>query len=139
MRKIRLTAVNSERGFSLVEVVVSFFVFSLISLALLPVLITAIKMSSNNASLTSATHMVSERMNLVRTQTPTCAAITAFAAVAVPDIVLPDGMRLRTTQVAGGCPIAYPGVVAFEVSVAKAGEVGQLAEASTLIFVESAS
>jgi prepilin-type N-terminal cleavage/methylation domain-containing protein len=139
MQKFKMKSMCNQQGFSLVEIVVSIFVFALISLALLPVLITAMQMSSNNASLTSATHIASERMNLVRSQSPTCAAITAFASVAVPDIVLPDGMRIRTTQVAGPCPVAYPGVVPFEVNVFQLGTDKQLAEASTLVFVESAS
>jgi len=129
----------ADSGFSLVEVVVSMFVLALLSLALVPALITGLKQSVANAVLTSATHILASRLDQVRVQSATCAAVTAFAAASVPDFTDTSGAVLRVTQSIGSCPVGYPGTVSYTVSVIRTDTSAELVSATTQVFLQSAN
>jgi prepilin-type N-terminal cleavage/methylation domain-containing protein len=128
-----------DNGVSLVEVVVAMFVLALLSLALIPALIASIKQSATNALLSSATQIVSARLDEARVQSATCSALTALAAANVPDVRDSSGISLHVNQQLGACPATYPGTVAITVSVIRTDTSAQLVSASTLVFLQSAN
>lgn len=129
----------SERGFSLVEIVVSMLVLAGLSLTLIPALIASVVQSANNAVLASATHILSGRMDTARAQATTCQALSAFATTAVPDVSSVRGITLHVTQSLGSCPTSFPGTVVFTVDVLRNDTASVLATATTLLYVVSAN
>jgi type II secretory pathway pseudopilin PulG len=129
-----------DRGFGMSEIVVSMFMLALLALALLPLLISSVQLSSKNVTLTTATQLVNEQMDVVRGLAPTCSTITRFAGETVGlRTTDPRGTVLavkRTTEV---CPTAYPGLMTFTAQVRADGSAQVLAEATTRIFISSAT
>lgn len=141
-----------DDGFSLVEVVVAMFLFGLISLAVLPLLISGISLSSVNRDVVAATTLANDRLSQLREEFPTSKAsvrtcselLTAIAAIDSDDPRNP-GLTVTATatpDVAGGqtCPTvatAYPRAVL--VTVAVSDSTGEVASVPTRIMVGSAS
>jgi len=122
----------SDEGFGLIEIVVAMLILAVLSLSALPVLIGSMRLTALDSSVTTATGMVSEQMTLARAQTATCAALTTFAAVAVPTVT--DGAVAKTIT----CPATYPDTVTFTVKVTVSGSGNTVATATTLIYAGGA-
>lgn len=127
----------SDRGVSLVEVVVAMFVLALLSLALIPALIASIKQSASNSILSSATHILSARLDQARGQSSTCSAVTELANATIPDVKDSSGVYLRVSQQIGSCPTSYPGTVTYSVSILRVDTQASLVSATTKIYVQS--
>jgi type II secretory pathway pseudopilin PulG len=132
-------AVARVDGFSLVEIVVSMFLLTAISLALIPALIAGLGQSAKNALISSATQIVETQTEAIRTQSSTCAAVSAFAAVVVPEVVDSRGTHLKISKVISSCPARYPGTIRFEVTVLRVDTGETLVKAATLVFVSGAN
>jgi prepilin-type N-terminal cleavage/methylation domain-containing protein len=127
----------SDEGFGLIEIVVAMLILAVLSLSALPVLIGSMRLTALDSSVTTATGMVSEQMTLARAQTATCAALTSFAATAVPTVT--DGAgRVLTVAKTTTCPATYPGTVTFTVKVTVSGSGNTVATATTLIYAGGA-
>lgn len=130
-------ATDGERGFGLVEVVVSMFILALIALSLLPLLITGLRQSMSNTTMATATAIVQGQM--VQAQAigdpSTCGALVALgdATWLTADS---RGVELEVTRTIGACPSVYPGTVAVSVSVTRTSDSADLAVADTLVFVQ---
>ncbi|TFD52046.1 type II secretion system protein [Cryobacterium frigoriphilum] len=126
---------TTESGFGLIEIVVSMFLLGLLAVAFLPLIVQSMQVSVVNASIATATQLVSEQIEQARAQGTVCSALPASdSATSSID------STLTVQRVRGVCPAApagYPGVVTFRVSVVQAGSSTPLAEASTLIFVSA--
>jgi type II secretory pathway pseudopilin PulG len=140
---IRQSSRNVARtdGFGLVEVIVSLFLLGLMAIVILPVLVSTLRLSSSNVSLTTATQLVSEQMDDARGLAPTCAAIRAWAAqttgLAVTD---PRGTVLEAHRgVPAICPSAYPATFKLDAWVTIQGSTKRIADGQTLIRLASAS
>ncbi|WP_109209218.1 MULTISPECIES: type II secretion system protein [Microbacterium] len=66
-------------GFSLIEVVIAMVILGFIAIALLPVLISGIRYSAEQADVASATRELNALIERARS-TPTCATLTSVAA-----------------------------------------------------------
>ena len=130
---------ESEAGFSLVEIVVAIFVLAGLSLSLIPVLVSGIRQTASNSVLALATHVVSTRMESAQVQLPTCEAVMAFAASAVPEIQTISGATLRVQQVLDACPSQYPGTVRLKVAVVRTDTGVEVSRATTLLYLKSAN
>jgi Tfp pilus assembly protein PilV len=122
-----------EAGFGIAEIVVAMFLLGIIAVTFLPLLVQTLQVSSNNATLTTATQLVNQRLDLARAQTPTCAALSAFTGPApAPG---PNGVTFVVTQTVT-CPTApFPGTATFLVTVTTSGSARVLAAATTLVYV----
>lgn len=127
---------HADDGVSLVEIVVAMTVLALIAVAFLPMLVTGLKLSATNSSVTTATQLVSEQMNLARSQPSTCAALTTFTNSATVTTTDGNGKVLTTSRSLGTCPTGS-GTVSFTASVTASGSSTVLATATTLIYVAS--
>jgi len=134
---------RDERGFSLIEIVVSMFLLALLVISFAPVLINTLKLTARNATIATATQIVSQQIEAVRAvrsstaTVPSCDDIRQFLLVTQPPVVDPRGVTLTagwdtfTTCTAS----VSPGFVRVKVSVTQAGYSTATASASTLIFV----
>jgi hypothetical protein len=134
-----------DRGFGVIEIVISLFLLGLLAVSFIPVLINGWKTSARNTTIATATQLVNQQMGNIRavrspTSTPpSCADITTFVAGTFLPSLDPRGVSLQPQWDSVTCPAAYPGVVRVRVTVTETGEITPIASAVTLIFVSSAS
>jgi type II secretory pathway pseudopilin PulG len=129
-----------DRGFGMSEIVISMFMLALLALALLPLLISSAQLSSKNVTLTTATQLVNEQMDVVRGLAPTCSTLTTFSGETVGlHTTDPRGTVLAVERTTNSCPSTYPGLMTFTAQVRADGSAQVLAEATTRIFVTSAT
>jgi type II secretory pathway pseudopilin PulG len=135
----------AEQGFGMIEIVVSFFLLSLLSLSFIPVLINSGKTSGTNTTMATATQIVNQQLEGARAvrsaaaTSPSCLDITKFLQVTLAPVIDPRGVSLQPQWAATSCPTTYPGVVRVAVSVTRVGSVTPIASATTLVFVNSAT
>lgn len=141
----RLELHTSESGFGMIEVMVSLFLLSILSISFIPVLINSIKNTGSNTTIATATQIVNQEIEgarAVRSPTstvPSCYDITQFLQVTLAPVTDPRGVVLLPKWDATSCPSSYPGVVRARVSVSRSGQTSPVAQAVTLIYVKSAT
>jgi type II secretory pathway pseudopilin PulG len=134
-----------DEGFGLVEVVVSIFLLAVLAMGLLPGIVNGLKQSAGNITITAATQMVDEQIDLAVSSGSTCSTIRDLASS--KSTTDSRGVSLsRTTATAvsaspaTACPVAataYPTTVLVSVSVTRAGSATAVASASTLVYVDA--
>lgn len=135
----------SEDGFGVIEVVISMFLISLLSISFIPLLVNSIKSTGKNTTIATATQIVNQEIEGARavrsptSTTPSCLDITNFLNVTVASVTDPRGVTLLPKWDATTCPSSYPGVVRARVSVTRSGSTAIVAQAVTLIYVASAT
>jgi prepilin-type N-terminal cleavage/methylation domain-containing protein len=111
---------RSDDGFSLIEIVVAMFVLSVISMALLPLLITTARVSLESRTQVSATAQANAEIALLRQQfrddmENSCAAIADAAAARTGESDPATGQFTRITV--SGCPSTLPATMTVTVEV----------------------
>lgn len=140
----RCSAPASEDGFGVVEVVISMFLLSLLSISFIPVLVNSIKSTGKNTTIATATQIVNQEIEgarAVRSPTataPRCVDITNFLSVTIASTTDPRGVTLIPKWDPTSCPATYPGVVRARISVTRSGSTIPMAQAVTFIYVASA-
>lgn len=138
-------AYASEDGFGVIEVVISMFLISLLSISFIPLLVNSIKSTGKNTTIATATQIVNQEIEGARavrsptSTTPSCLDVTNFLNVTVASVTDPRGVTLLPKWDATTCPSSYPGVVRARVSVTRSGSTDVVAQAVTLIYVASAA
>ncbi len=133
---------SNDAGFSLIEVIIAMFLLALISLALLPLLITTAEASVQSRTHVSAESQASAEVALLRQQfrdelENSCAAIAAAATART-------GQKDPTTQyftkvTSSACPSTLPGTMKVTVEVhSTAALTTRLAILTTELLVEKA-
>jgi Tfp pilus assembly protein PilV len=128
-----------DRGFGMVEIVVSMFLIALIALAFIPVLIQGMRISVANTSIATATQLVSQNMEQARARGTNCSDLRKFAAELVPPVVDQRGVSFQQVRVAVACTgvsTDYPKTVPFRVRVTETGSSTELASATTRLLVQ---
>ncbi len=121
-------------GFGMIEIVVSMMLLSLLAIAFLPMLVTSLRVSISNATLTTATQLLSTQMSELRALGTTCAALETYGNN-LPSEVDAGARRFSQTIEIDCLASDYPAKVPVTVSVSAGDPVPTLAEATTLIFV----
>lgn len=123
---------SGQGGFGLIEIVISMFLLALLSLALLPLLVQGLTQSKANATLATATQLVNDQIELVRSKTKCSTLVGATSSVPAP-----QGVALTITRTVGGtCPLTgYPITVPVGVTVTRTDTGAVVSSASTLVFV----
>jgi prepilin-type N-terminal cleavage/methylation domain-containing protein len=135
---------DPERGFGMIEVVISIFLLAILALSFAPILINTIKDTARTTTIATATQLAGKQIEAARAvhsstgAAPTCADVTGFLAVTPVTVLDPRGVELEPQWAAASCPSSYPGVVRAAVSVMRPGQTNPVASAVTLIFVASA-
>lgn len=134
-----------EDGFGMVEVVISLFLLSLLSVSFIPLLVNSIKSTGKNTTIATATQIVNQEIEgarAVRSPTstmPSCLDLTNFLNVTIATVTDPRGVTLLPKWDPTTCPASFPGVVRARVSVTRSGSSTVVAQAVTLIYVASAT
>lgn len=130
---------DGDKGFGLVEIVVSMFILGLIAIAFLPLLIQGVKVTAQNRVLATATQLVHDQLEQARALL-TCDELVAFGAdTSQPNA---DFQLTRTVEnpddaTADPCAITYPGVIKVTIQVSNAGETETLTKATSLVLVKT--
>jgi prepilin-type N-terminal cleavage/methylation domain-containing protein len=137
----RALADRPDEGFGLVEILVAMGLLSVIALSMLPIFISTLRLSSNNVSLTTATQLVSEQMDVARALAPTCSAVQAYAGETVGMFIEdPKGNVLQIHRSAPAtCPVSYPAAFAFTAWVTRVDDTTNtvIATSETRIYIKS--
>ena len=129
-----------ERGFGLIEIVISIFLLGLLAVAFLPLLITALQTNVRNANLATATQLVSQQMDQARTAGSTCSALTAFGASTPLPVSDARGTVYRPARAVANCPTnapSYPTTVVVTVSVSMDGSSVPPVTATTQVYLRA--
>jgi len=127
-----------ESGFGVVEIVVSMFLLGLIAIAFLPLLVQSLRVSVSNSTLTTATQLVAQQMDELRSLGTTCATLDAYANTPFPPVTA-DGNHVLTVTIALDCPaasVALPTTVMATVSITEKPDTVPIAKATTLMLVQ---
>ncbi|WP_431218744.1 type II secretion system protein [Leifsonia xyli] len=120
-----------DSGFGIAEVLVAMFLLGLIAVALIPILVQGLRVSTQNAALATATQLANRQIEQVRGLTA-CSAITAATTTATAQNVPLKGVRTIGTT----CPASgYPITVKVSVTVTRTDTSAVMATANTLVFV----
>jgi type II secretory pathway pseudopilin PulG len=121
---------HDERGFGLIDIVVAMFLLVVVSVAVLPLLVQGLNLSSTNATLAAASQLANQQIELVRPQSLCSSIVPATTTVAT------QGVTLRVSRTIGSsCPIiGYPITVPVSVSVTRTDTNAVVASAKTLVF-----
>src|SRR3954447_4543162 len=126
---------SDDAGIGMIEIVVAMFMLALLALSFAPLLAGTLRLSAANSDRTTAAELVERQLSEARSQTATCAGLTAYATSPAPAARTGRNLVLSSTR-SVTCPSTYPGTARVTVRVSASGAV--LATASTLVFVGSA-
>ena len=135
----------SERGFGVIEIVVSMFLLGVLLISYIPLMINSVKDTGMNTTIATATQIVNEQIEGARavrssaSTEPSCQDITTFLQVTLAPVKDPRGVTLVPQWDPTSCPSTYPGVIRVRVTVTRIGYSTPVASAVTLIFVRSAA
>lgn len=132
--------VQDDEGFGLIEIVVSMFMLALLSLSMLPLLVTSVQQSARNVTLASANQLVQQQLEKARGAT-TCGALGAAVNASTTtsaSSVDSRGVPLQLTEIVAACtitPNTPQGTVNVTVRVIRTDTDQTLSRASTLVYV----
>ncbi len=108
---------NSQAGVSLVEIVVTMFLFAITSVAVLPLMMGATQVSAANRDLVAVNSHANAQLSAIEAAFPSSAenSCAAVVAVAASGIVDPSGSGATATISFGNCPDSYPATVTVTV------------------------
>ncbi|GAA1948772.1 type II secretion system protein [Microbacterium deminutum] len=115
-------------GFGLVEVIIAMVLLAVIAAAILPVLWSGIRFSSEQATVATATRQLNALIEDAR-QSPSCSSLPAI--IAPHSFSAGDGLPYATTGTLSGCASGSAASVSL---VAKRGS-ATLATVSALVYV----
>lgn len=130
---------NSERGFGMVEVVISMFLLGLLAIFFLPVLITTLQVTSTNSTMAVAAQLASGQLEEARAKGSRCSELIIPAGSSVVlGTLQANGQNLEVRRVRGACPTLateYPTTISLQVEVWRPGGSKAIVQANTLILV----
>jgi type II secretory pathway pseudopilin PulG len=135
---------RAERGFGMIEIIVSLFLLSLLTMSFIPLLINSQKTAGTNTTLATATQIVNQQLEGARSvrssasTSPSCLDLTKFLQATLAPVIDPRGVTLQPQWNPTVCPPSYPGVARIGISVTRTGNSVPIASAVTLVFVASA-
>ena len=129
-KTFRIVAETRDAGFGIVEVIVSMFLLSIMAMAFLPVLVQSQQLARTNASIATATQLLSADLDRARQSTVTCDPLPSID----PRV---EGEFTVTGVWAGveGCGAGVPTTLSYTSKVQITGADKFLAQAVTLILV----
>lgn len=130
---------DPNSGFGLVEVIVAMALLLIVAVAMLPVFVSSLRLSAENVSVTTATQMVSEQMDLARGLSQTCEAMFGFIDQTLDRTEEdPRGLILEVhVESEAVCPVAYPAAfpLTFYVTDQNDPTNSRIAEAETRVII----
>lgn len=123
-----------DSGFGVIEIMVAMMLFAILTLAILPSLLAALRTSSSNATVATATGLVNQQMEDARSHAPSTCGSLAASDYTVTDT---RGVVLKVARTVPTCPsTGYPHAISVTVQVTRLATGAAVSSASTLVFVE---
>lgn len=132
-----ITVARHEEGFSLVEVIIAMFLLAVLSLAVLPLIISGTRLSVDNRDTVEATALADAHLAALRAQFPaqpptdtTCAQLRAAAVTLVdavpgtlPNITVPAGLTraVAVENCPSGTTAGKPAAMLVTVTISESG------------------
>lgn len=132
----RATDTNDD-GFGLVEVLVAIFILGLLAVAMLPLLITGLRVAAEQSTVATATQLVSDTIEVARATNPMACDVLGTDRTTTDG----RGVELHVVGVVVGSCAALgeePGTIKYRVTVSSTSPARELATATTLIFAPGA-
>jgi type II secretory pathway pseudopilin PulG len=130
-----------ERGFGVIEIVVSMLLLGLLAIASLPLLMQSMTVASNNSQVVTATQVVAQQFQQLKDSGSSCSAVKTFVAATPAAVPGPGGNlqpHLQLNLPAGDvCQAPYLRTVAVHIWVTAAGSTTTLAEADKLVLLDT--
>lgn len=133
--RLGLRSANNS-GFTLIEVVVAILLLAIVALGLIPGLVGALKVSSQNTNIATASQLVNQQIDAARAGTPTCATLTIYKNQILPPVVDRRGVSFQPKR-SVTCTAGAAGAATVSVSVTLSGSPKMLATATTYVYVTS--
>lgn len=131
---------STSAGFGLVEILISMFLLTLLSIAFLPLLVDGLKNTARNASIATATQIASGQLDEAGRLPRTCAALAGFTSAVIPTVTDSRGTVFTPRRESGACPTSgYPATVSVRVWVTASSDPALLVESRTTVIIERAS
>ncbi len=92
---------RNDRGFGMVEALISMFLLALVAVAFLPMIITGLKAATANTTVTTATQAVNEQLSPISAHEFTCDEIEDWLAADPAPLLDPRGVTIHLHRVAG--------------------------------------
>lgn len=117
------------------------FLLTLLAVAFLPLLIESLRITVRNATIATATQVLSEQLDSLQVVDRTCAAYASWASQTITAITDDRQSSYQASRTVSGCTPAttFPSTVTVTVSVAVTPDTAVRVEATTLAIVESAN
>lgn len=132
--------VDGERGLSLVEIIIAMFLLAILSVAFLPLLISSLQLSIRNATISTATQLLSEQLDELVATPPTCADLQAYGGVSPATVTDRRGVEYRPLRDVPACStLTYPAVVTVVLTVTVDNSDVNDVDARTSFLIERAS
>jgi Tfp pilus assembly protein PilV len=128
-----------DAGIGLIEIVISMFLISLLAIAFIPVLISALRASELNSTVATATRLVAQAIDTARTSGVSTCALAQSTLPGFTDVVDAQGVTLRvvtTVPLGSNCvdrATMLVTVVAYDLSDPARTPI---ADARTLIYLD---
>ena len=131
---------DRDKGFSMVEIVVSMFLIGIIAVSVLPVLIQALKASAANITVATSNQMINEEMDAARGAVRNCDELQEFLANTRSPVTDSQNIELRSTRTgAGDCTDTKLGAATLTIRITRGDTGAVVATASTLLSVLAAT
>lgn len=137
----KLLLADRDRGFGLIEVVISMMLLALVSVAALPLLLQSMTTTTANAKTAIATQIVAQRLEQIRSSGSSCSAIKSLLATTPP--TESNGRGRYQPQWSLGLPASdvctapYLRNVSVRVWVTEFGSAKVLSEAHKLVLLDA--
>ncbi|TFD55441.1 hypothetical protein E3T55_01135 [Cryobacterium frigoriphilum] len=128
-----------DSGFGVVEIVVSMFLLALLAIAFLPLLMQSLRVSVSNSTLATATQLVAQEMEELRSLGTTCSTLDDYASSSSSTVTV-SGSQVLNVTIDITCPsttTVLPTTVTATVSVIEEPDTVPIASATTLMLVEN--
>ena len=133
---------GNDRGFGIIEIIVSMFLLALLAVAMLPLLMKSMTVASRNSAIASANQVVGQQLEELRASGSSCSAVKLFVADTPAIVAGPAGNLQPHLEFIGlppgdVCQVPYLRTVTVRVWVTAAGSTPTISEASKLVLLDT--
>ena len=133
---------SRQDGIGIIEVIVAMFILAIVSLILLPVFASTLKLASKDITVGRASNISDEYVGLALQYArvnPYCTPVTTNFTL--PRTTVPGAANSAFTysETSASCPTTYPGTMLITITVYDGASGSALATAKTLVAVTAAA
>lgn len=136
---LRVSIWRNDEGLGLVEIMIALFLLAVLAVSFLPVLIQGLQLSVRNATLSTASQVLNEELDLLSAVAGTCSALDAHLAATPATVTDERGVSyipIRTLHDGATCAEgATPSTVQVDLSIDISNQTTGDPSVTTLFYV----